>query len=127
MTDEQRAIVRSLVDKYLPFFEANAFITSERENFFMQFVEQVEADKVINEDYVIDLERIGGRDALKDLDLIGRAGIDEIRALLTAALRSSEYVEAYNHPESIWREYAQAGTFMAILRRLDQLEKAARG
>jgi len=126
MTDEHREIIRHLVDEYLPPFESGEVPTMEPNGFFMRFLEQVEKDKILSDDYVVGIESLGGWQALKDLDLIGREKIDVIRVLLTAAIRSSEHLDNYENPDSIWREYAQAGTFTAILRRLDQLEKADR-
>jgi len=123
MTDEQRGVIRRLVDKYLPHFEAGDLPTMEQGGFFMNLIEQAEKDEIIDDDYVMGLERLGGWDALKDLELIRRARIDDVRALLTAALRSGEYRENFDDYSNVWREYAQAGTFTAILRRLDQLEK----
>jgi len=123
MTDEQRAVIRRFVDGYLPHFEAGEAPTVEQGSFFMRMIEQAEKDEIIDDDYVMGLERLGGWDTLKDLELIGRARIDDVRVLLTAALRSGEYRENFDDYSSVWREYAQAGTFTAILRRLDQLER----
>jgi hypothetical protein len=123
MNDEHRAVIRRLVDAFLPHFEAGEIPSTEPGSFFMRFLEQAEADKVINDDYVLRLESLGGWGALKDLELIGRAGIDDVRALLTAAFRSSEQRGTIDIPCKVWREYAQAGTFTAILRRLDKLGK----
>ena len=123
MTDEQRAVIRRFVDKFLPHFEAGEAPTVEQGSFFMRMIEQAEKDEIIDDDYVMGLERLGGWDTLKDLELIGRARIDDVRVLLTAALRSGEYREKSDDYSSVWREYAQAGTFTAILRRLDQLER----
>ena len=123
MTDEQRAVIRRFVDGYLPHFEAGEAPTVEQGSFFMRMIEQAEKDEIIDDDYVMGLDRLGGWDALKDLELIGRARIDDVRVLLTAALRSGEYRENFDDYSSVWREYAQAGTFTAILRRLDQLER----
>jgi len=123
MTDEQRAVIRRFVDKFLPHFEAGEAPTVEQGSFFMRMIEQAEKDEIIDDDYIMGLERLGGWDALKDVELIRRAKIDDVRVLLTAGFRVSEFREDFNSPESIWREYAQAGTFTAILRRLDQLER----
>jgi len=123
MTDEQREVIRRFVDKYLPPFEAGEPPTMEQGSFFIQLIEQAEKDEIIDDDYVLGLERLGGWGALKDLELIRRARIDDVRVLLTAALRSGEYRENFDDYSSVWREYAQAGTFTAILRRLDQLER----
>ena len=95
----------------------------EQGSFFMNLIEQAEKDEIIDDDYVMGLERLGGWDALKDLELIRRARVDDVRALLTAALRSGEYRENFDDYSNVWREYALAGTFTAILRRLDQLER----
>jgi len=89
----------------------------------LRFLEQAEKDKFLADNYAVGIENLGGWQALNDLELIGRAKIDVIRLLLTAAFRSSEHRENYDNPDNIWREYTQAGTFTAILRRLDQLEK----
>jgi len=123
MTDEQRAAIRRLVNRYLPSFEAAQIPSTLEGNFFMRMIEEAEKDGIIDNDYVMGLERLGGWDALKDLELISRAGIDDVRVLLTAAFRVSEYRENNDNVESDWREYAEAGTFKAILRRLDQLER----
>jgi len=123
MTDEQRAVIRRFVDGYLPHFEAGEAPTVEQGSFFMRMIEQAEKDEIIDDDYVMGLDRFGGWDTLKDLELIGKARIDDVRVLLTAALRSGEYREKSDDYSSVWREYAQAGTFTAILRRLDQLER----
>ena len=126
MTDEHRKIIRHLVDEYLPHFESGEVPTMEPSGFFMRFLEKAEEDKILSDNYFVGIESLGGWQVLKDLELIGREKIDVIRVLLTAAIRSSEHLENYDNPESIWREYAQAGTFTAILRRLDQLEKEDR-
>ena len=89
-------------------------------------LEKAEEAKILSDNYVVGIESLGGWQVLKDLELIGREKIDVIRVLLTAAIRSSEHLENYDNPDSIWREYAQAGTFTAILRRLDRLEKEDR-
>jgi len=123
MTDEQRAVIRRFVDEYLPHFEAGEAPSMEQGSYFMRMIEQAEKDEIIDDDYVMGLDRLGGWDALKDLELIGRARIDDVRVLLTAALRSGEYRDNFDDYSSVWREYAQAGTFTAVLRRLDQLER----
>ena len=123
MTDDQCEVIRRLVGEYLPHFEAGEAPSMRQGSFFMRFIEQAAQDDILDEEYVMRLERLGGWDALKDLDLIGRAKIDDVRALLTAGFRSSEYFERDVSPDMVWRDYAQAGTFTAILRRFDRLER----
>jgi hypothetical protein len=124
VTDEHRAIIRRLVDEYLPHFEAGEAPTMDEDSFFMRLIDQAERDKIIDDDYIMGMERLGGWEALTDLALIGRAGIDDVRVLLTAGFRSSEHWGDARDIGGVWRGYAQAGTFTALLRRLDQLAKA---
>jgi hypothetical protein len=123
VNDEHRAVIRHLLDQYLPHFEAGEVPSMAPGSYFMRFIAQAEKDKIINDDYVLRLEHLGGWNALTDLDLIGRAGVDDVRALLTAALRSGEHRGSLDDISSVWREYAEAGTFTAILHRLGELEK----
>lgn len=118
---KQRAAIRRLVDEYLPRFEAGETPTTKQGGYFRRFLEQVERDELIDYDYTLRLEHLGSWPALKDLDLIGRADLADVRALLTAGIRS-EYLGSLAADGSVWAIYVEAGTFTALLRRLDELE-----
>ena len=105
---------------FLPQFESGEHPTTERDNFFMEF-HDVAAHEFRSENYIEQIEKLGGWDCLKDLELIRRAGWDDLRAILTALLRSERWC-SYDYSGSVWREYNNAGSFMAVLNRLAELE-----
>jgi hypothetical protein len=101
---------------YIPQFESGEEPTSD--NWFMDF-------------YHLALEEcqdISYRhcfDRLTDFELIKKASLNELKPLLMGVCRSEYWLSA-DYSGHVWRDYNRQGTFTAILRRLDELEKEAK-
>lgn len=117
MTAADSAAIQKLVD-FMPLFESGDEPSTN--NWFMDFY-RLASEEFEDRDYQKNMERFGDWEGLKDLDFIRRAGIDNLKTVLTAACRS-EYWGSADFSGSIWREYHEAGTFTAALQRLAELE-----